>query len=100
MITAIISLLVGAIEILLGLRIFFRLVGANPASGFVDLVYDLTAPLVQPFAGIFGQTATIAGEGAVVRSVFDWTALIAFIFYGVIGAILIGLMRRPRHHAV
>lgn len=92
MIAGILSAIVGFIELLLGLRFVFRLVGANPDNGFVDWIYDWSTPLAAPFAGIFGQDATVAGEGVVTQSVFDWTALIALVVYGVIGGIVIRLV--------
>lgn len=94
MLAGIISAIVGFIELLIGLRFVFLLVGANPASGFVNWVYDWSTPLVAPFAGIFGQNATITGQGAVVASVFDWTALIALVVYALVGGLLVRLFAR------
>jgi hypothetical protein len=71
MIASILYAILGFIEVLLGTRFIFRLLGANPANAFVELVYDLSTPLVAPFAGIFGQSASVTGEGLVTRSVFD-----------------------------
>lgn len=88
MISGIAYAIVGFIEALIGLRFILRLVGANPASGFVDWIYDWSTPLVTPFAGIFGQEASIAGSGVVTQSVFDWTALIALVVYGLLGALI------------
>lgn len=88
MIGAILYTIIGFIEVLLGLRLLLRLMGANPDSGFVSWVYSWSTPLVAPFAGIFGQEATVAGPGVVAQSVFDWTALIALILYGLIGMLL------------
>jgi hypothetical protein len=89
MISGIIYAVLAVIEGIIALRFIFRLLGANPASQFVDLIYDLSTPLVAPFAGIFGQDATVAGGvGVVTQGVFDWTALVALIVYGLIlGAI-------------
>jgi hypothetical protein len=92
MIAGILSAIVGFIELLLGLRFVFRLVGANPGNGFVDWIYDWSTPLAAPFAGIFGQDATVAGEGVAAQSVFDWTALIALVVYGLAGGIIIRLV--------
>ena len=86
----------GVIEAILGLRFIFRLVGANPASQFVELIYNLSTPLVAPFAGIFGQSATVTGEGLVARSIFDWTTLIAMLIYGIIAAIIGAAIRNSR----
>lgn len=90
MIGTIIYVIGGVIETLVGLRFVFRLLGANPDNAFVGWIYDWSTPLVAPFAGIFGQTATVAGAGVVTASVFDWTALIAFIIY----ALIFGLLGR------
>jgi YggT family protein len=78
----------GLIEALVGLRFILRLLGANPANGFVNWIYDWSTPFVAPFSGIFGQNATITGVGAVTTSVFDWTALIAFIVIGIIVSLI------------
>ena len=97
MISAIFYAILGFIEVLIGLRILLRLLGANPANGFVNWIYDWSTPFVKPFAGIFGQDATIVtGIGTVVPSVFDWTALIAFIVYGLILGVVGAIMNRRR----
>lgn len=84
----------GFIEALVGLRFVLRLLGANPSNGFVDWIYQWSAPFVAPFAGIFGQDATVAGRGVVTASVFDWAALIAFI----VVAIIVALIGRAFYH--
>ena len=97
MLSGILYAIGGFIEVLIGLRFIFRLLGANPTNGIVDWVYDWSTPFVKPFAGIFGQDATIiSGQGAVVSSVFDWTALIALIVYGLILAVIGGFAARSR----
>ena len=90
MITRLLYLIGGFIVMLLGLRIVLRLLGANPDSPFVSWVYNWSTPFVAPFAGIFGQNATVTGTGTVTRGVFDWSALIAFIVIGAIVAIIGG----------
>lgn len=78
-------------EAVIGLRFVLRLLGANPDAAFVRWIYDVSTPLVAPFAGIFGQDAMIiANKGVVITSAFDWTALIALVVYGII----IGLVGR------
>lgn len=88
MLAGIVYAIAGFIETLIGLRFILRLVGANPASGFVDWIYDWSTPFVAPFAGILGQDAAVAGEGVVTQSVLDWTALIALVIYGLVGGLL------------
>jgi hypothetical protein len=91
--------IIGFIELLLGLRFILLLLGANPGSAFVSWIYSWSSVFTAPFAGIFGQTATTAGPGVVSQSVFDWTTLIALIIYGIIGTIISGFFnhwwRRP-----
>ena len=89
----------GFIEILIGLRFVFELLGANYANGFVHLVYTWSTPFVAPFAGILGQNATITGNGAVTTSVFDWTALVALVIYGLFVGVL-SAVASPRHYPV
>src|SRR6187402_2773615 len=97
MIAGIIYLIGGIIEALVGLRFLFEVLGANPASPFVMWIYDWSTPLVAPFAGIFGQNAVITGAGAVTTSVFDWTAVVAFIVYGIVFSLISAIvMRRSR----
>lgn len=71
----------GFIEILLGFRFVLKLLGANPASGFVDFVYNLTGVLTAPFDSIFGVTKTLAGE---TQTVFEPSILVAAAVYGLI----------------
>ncbi len=72
------------------------MLGANADSSFVQWIYSWSTPLVSPFAGIFGQEATVTGPGVVTSSVFDWTALIAFIIYGLIVAVITRIVPRAR----
>lgn len=92
MIARIIAVIIGFIEVIIGLRFVFLLIGANPSSQFVSWIYDWSNPFVAPFAGIFGQRATItaAGQGVAAQSIFDWTALIALVIYGIIGVVIAG----------
>lgn len=96
MIAAIVYILGGILELLLGLRFLFRLFGANPDNSIVNFIYEWSTPIVAPFSGIFGQDATVVnGVGTATTSVFDWTALIALIVIGVVVA-LIGRALSPR----
>jgi uncharacterized protein YggT (Ycf19 family) len=64
----------GLLETLLLARFVLRALGANPASGFVNFIYSLSAPFVAPFRGIFPTPQT---DGLVV----EWFTLIALIAY-------------------
>ncbi len=74
--------LTGLLEILLAFRFVFKLLGANPSSGFVSFIYSLTSGFLAPFSGIFH---TSSSNGAVTNSVFDPAILIAMVVYGLIG---------------
>src|SRR5688572_28975503 len=43
------------VETLLGFRLAFLLGEANSTNGFVDFIYNVTDPLVEPFQGIFSN---------------------------------------------
>ncbi|HVE80925.1 MAG TPA: YggT family protein [Candidatus Dormibacteraeota bacterium] len=75
--------LFGLLIALLTFRFIFRLLGANPGSGFVDFVYSLTNPFVAPFYGIFG--GDLVTEGAVTTAVLDSATLVAIAVYALIG---------------
>jgi uncharacterized protein YggT (Ycf19 family) len=74
----VIGFIVGIIAVLLSIRFVLLLLGANPGSGFVQLIYSLTWPLTAPFQGIFGQP-----ELGV--SVVEWASLVAIVVYSLIG---------------
>lgn len=97
MIAGILYIIGGVIEGFVGLRFLFELLGANPASPFVGWIYDVSTPLVTPFAGIFGQNPVLTGHGVVAASVFDWTALVAFAVYGIIFGLLSSFVGRRFH---
>lgn len=62
------------IEVLIALRVILKIIGANPASGFVNLVYSITDLLVLPFQGIV--RTTVSGN-----SIVEWSSVIAAIIY-------------------
>jgi uncharacterized protein YggT (Ycf19 family) len=74
----VISFVVGTLVVLLAIRFVLLLLGANPASAFVALMYGLTQPLTAPFQGIFG-------EPTVGASVVEWASIVAMICYGLVG---------------
>jgi hypothetical protein len=69
--------ILGVIETVLIFRFLFKLIGANPDSGIVALVYNLSAPFAIPFIGV---TST---QG-INNNVFEFTTLIAMLVYLVI----------------
>lgn len=85
---AIIALIFGVIEFLVGLRFVFLFLGANPYAPFVTWVYSWSTPLVAPFAGIFGH-AVVNPVGTVIHSIFEPSVLVALVVYAILGAILL-----------
>lgn len=79
--------IVGVIEALLTFRVLLKILGANPSSAFVNLIYAVSDPLALPFSGIFGITR--ATEGAY----FEWSTLVAMIVYLLLAYALIHLMQ-------
>ena len=87
--------ILGLIEILLGFRFVLKLFGANPTSGFVDFVYNLTGILTAPFDKIFSVSRPETGD--VVRSVFEPSILVAAVVYLIIawGIVKLLTINRP-----
>ncbi len=84
---------VGLVESILAIRFLFKLLGASLEASFVRLIYDITAPLVAPFHGIFNTAA----EG---RSILEPESLVAMLIYWLIGlgiVSLMGLLGPSRH---
>ena len=70
--------ILGFFEMLLGLRLLLRLLGANPAAPIVDLLYTLTNIVVAPFRGIFSDIYLRGG------GIFDLVTIAAMIGYPII----------------
>ena len=85
--TALISFLFGVLEVILGLRFVFRLLGANEGSDFVSSLYNFSHVFVAPFNGIFNDQ-TIGN-----RSVLELSTLVAILIYALVGWGLISLVR-------
>lgn len=71
-----------AVETAIGFRLAFLLANANATNGFVDFIYDVTDPLVEPFQGIIANEAVDSG-------IFEPASVIAMVVYLVGAALLI-----------
>jgi hypothetical protein len=80
----------GVLEVLLAFRFIFKLLGANPISGFVIFLYSITNIFIAPFSGIFESFTT---NGLSVQSVFEPASLIAMLIYGIIAWGVIKLIK-------
>jgi hypothetical protein len=91
--TAIVYFLLGLLEVVLGLRWLFRLLGANPDNNFINFLYSVSHPFVAPFNGIFNDQA-LGHQGGV----FEFSTLIAMLVYALIAwgiVALLNLFLRP-----
>ena len=71
----------GVLEVILAFRLVFKLLGANPNSGFVAVIYSISAIFLAPFSGIFRPAVT---KGLETQAVFEPASLIAMIVYAII----------------
>ncbi len=67
--TQIILLISGILEALIALRILLKLIGANPASPIVGLIYSFSSVFLIPFAGLVASP-TIGGMVLEISSMF------------------------------
>ncbi len=72
--TQIVWYILGIIEVLLALRFILKLLGANPNAGFSSFIYALSDLFARPFLAVFNMTK-------VDGSIFEWTTLLAMLFY-------------------
>jgi hypothetical protein len=93
LVSSVIGLIFGIIIVLVGFRLLFRLLGANPENGLVSWVYSASEPLVQPFFGMFNGTIDVT------TGRFELESLIALIVYAIIAAVLTGITSRGGHPA-
>jgi len=76
-----IYLVFGVIEALIAIRFVLHALGANPNAGFAQFIYGVTAPLVAPFAGLFGNPQASG-------SVLELQSLVALVVYALIAWLL------------
>jgi hypothetical protein len=74
--------ILGVLEVLFAFRLVFKILGANPQSIFVDIIYSITNLFLAPFAGIFRMAVT---QGIETQAVLEPTLIIAMIVYAAIG---------------
>lgn len=80
--------LVGALELLLGLRFLLRLTAANQDNTFANFIYGLSEPFVSPFSTLF-VSPTFNGS----RNIFDINLLVAMVAYLVLMFLVVRLIR-------
>lgn len=80
-------LLIVALEILLALRFFLRLTGANVDNQFARFIYNLSDPFIAPFATLFISPTTASGT-----HIFDLNTLVALMAYGLLGSLVVAVL--------
>src|SRR6266566_2371226 len=83
--TNVVTLIFTVLEVLLLLRFFFKLAGANSNQPLIAALYNATEPLVRPFQGIFPVP-----EGP---PVLDIAAVLSIGFLFLIGLLIVALVR-------
>jgi|SRR5665647_755234 len=73
--------ILGILEALFAFRLVFKILGANPGSIFVSLIYTISGAFLAPFNGIF---RTAVNKGMETQSVLEPTTIIAMIVYALI----------------
>jgi hypothetical protein len=77
-VTQLIWLVLVILEVVIGLRFIFKLIGVNGANAFASFIYNLSGFFVAPFA-------SLTGAPAAAGMVFEFSTLIAMIVYALIG---------------
>ncbi|GEM_PF-353751 len=77
-VTQVVWLFVGFIEVLIGLRVFLKLIGANSANDFGGFIYNFAGVFLAPFFGLTGSPSA----GGMVLEV---PSLIAMLVYALVG---------------
>lgn len=74
--------IVGLMEVFLLLRLFMKLLGANPLAGFSRFIYGVTGVFGAPFYSVF-PTAQSSGV------VFEGSTLLAMFVYALFGWLIV-----------
>ena len=77
-ISQVVWLFVGIVEVLIGMRVLLKLIGANPANDFAGFVYSFAGVFLAPFFGLTGSPSS----GGMVLEI---PSLIAMLVYGLLG---------------
>jgi predicted ATPase len=83
---AVVGFVVGLVDVLIAARFLGKLLGASSSSAFVHFIYQVSAVMVAPFTGIFGDTGN-------KTNTFETASLVAIVVYAVIGWGLVVLIR-------
>ena len=79
-------LLFGVLETFIGLRVFLKLIAANPNNTFAAFIYNTSELFLRPFFGLIGDPATT--EGAVL----EISSIIAMVVYMLLAWVITRLL--------
>lgn len=85
----------GVLEVLFVFRLIFKILGANPESTFISLIYSVTNIFLAPFVGIFRMAVT---KGIETQAVLEPTLIIAMVVYAAIAWGIITLIEINKKH--
>ncbi len=77
-IAQIVWLVVGVVEVVIGLRVVLKLIGANPDNDFGGFVYNFAGVFLAPFFGLTGSPSS----GSVVLEVPSIIAMLVYLLVG------------------
>lgn len=89
LIAALLSVILGIVELIVGLRVVLAFIGLSAAEGpaIAGNIYEWSQPLVRPFEGL----ASSVNVGSLA---LDLPAIFALVLYAVIGSLLIRVLGR------
>lgn len=96
----IIYFILGILEFILAFRLIFKLLGANPESLFVTIIYKISGVFLFPFTSIFSTAAT---QGLEVKSVLEPANIIGMIVYALVAygiVMLVKLFTTPKNEEI
>lgn len=101
-VTTLLALLFGLLEVLLLLRFLLRLLGADPNTSFLRVLYGLSHLLTTPFAGIFpdqllGSSGLWNAQDPGSQGVFEAPTLLALLSYALLTWLIVWLVRATWH---
>ncbi|MDP2948705.1 MAG: YggT family protein [Chloroflexota bacterium] len=73
---AVILVALAVVETLVVFRLGFLLAEANPNNGFVNFIYDVSKPLVEPFQGIIANSGAFEPASIISMGVYLIAALL------------------------
>ena len=69
--------ILGVFEVLFAFRLVFKLLGANPDSGFASIIYTVSGVFLAPFNAIFG---TVKSQ----TSVLEYSTIVGMFVYALV----------------